>query len=33
VILVREQDAPEAKKIIEARRQLPPLDETAELAG
>jgi Putative prokaryotic signal transducing protein len=33
VILVREQDAPEAKRIIEARRQLPPLDETAELAG
>jgi hypothetical protein len=33
VILVREQDASEAKRIIEARRQLPPLDETAELAG
>jgi len=34
VILVREQDAPEAKRIIEARRQLPPLDdETAEMAG
>jgi Putative prokaryotic signal transducing protein len=34
VILVREQDAPEAKRIIEARRQSPPLDdETAEMAG
>jgi hypothetical protein len=34
VILVREQDAPEAKRIIEARRQLPPIDdETAEMAG
>ena len=33
VILVREQDAPEAKRIIETRRQLPPLDETAEIAG
>jgi len=27
VILVREEDAPEAKKIIEANRKLPPLDE------
>jgi hypothetical protein len=34
VILVREQDAPEAKRIIEARRQSPPLDdENAEMAG
>jgi hypothetical protein len=34
VILVREQDEPEAKRIIEARRQSPPLDdETAEMAG
>jgi hypothetical protein len=33
VILVREQDASEAKRVIETRRQLPPLDETAELAG
>ena len=34
VILVREEDAAEAKKIIESRRQLPPFDdETAELAG
>src|SRR6266436_820736 len=33
VILVREQDAPEAKRIIEAYRQLPPLDddETADI--
>ena len=34
VILVREEDAPEAGKIIEAYRKLPPLDdETADLAG
>ena len=34
VILVREEDAPEAKKIIEASRHLPPLDdETAETSG
>jgi hypothetical protein len=34
VILVREEDAPEARKIIEARRKLPPLgDETAEISG
>jgi len=32
VILVREEDAPEAGKIIEAYRKLPPLDdETADL--
>jgi len=34
VILVREEDAPEAEKIIEAYRNLPPLDdETADLPG
>jgi hypothetical protein len=34
VILVREEDAPEAGKIIEAYRNLPPLDdETADLTG
>ena len=34
VILVREEDAPEAGKIIEAYRKLPPLDdETADLPG
>jgi hypothetical protein len=34
VILVRESDADEARRIIETRRQLPPLDdETAEIAG
>jgi hypothetical protein len=34
VILVREEDAPEAEKIIEDYRKLPPLDdETADLAG
>jgi hypothetical protein len=27
VLLVREEDAAEAKKIIEAYRQLPPLDD------
>ncbi len=27
VLLVREEDAPEAEKIIEAFRQSPPLDE------
>ena len=32
VILVREEDAPEAEKIIEAYRKLPPLnDETADI--
>ena len=32
VILVREEDAPEAGKIIEAYRQLPPLDDdTADI--
>jgi hypothetical protein len=34
VILVREEDAGEAEKIIEEYRQLPPLDdETAEISG
>jgi len=34
VILVREEDAPEAEKIIEAYRNSPPLDdETAEITG
>jgi hypothetical protein len=34
VLLVREQDAPEAEKIIESYRNLPPLDdETAEISG
>jgi hypothetical protein len=34
VILVREEDAPEAEKIIEAYRESPPLDdETAEING
>lgn len=37
VLLVREEDAPEAEKIIEAYRNLPPLDdeddETAEISG
>jgi hypothetical protein len=34
VLLVREEDAPEAEKIIDAYRKLPPLDdETADLAG
>jgi hypothetical protein len=34
VILVREEDAPEAGKIIEAYRESPPLDdETAEING
>ncbi|HXM13077.1 MAG TPA: DUF2007 domain-containing protein [Terriglobales bacterium] len=34
VLLVREEDAPEAEKIIEAYRKLPPLDdETAEISG
>lgn len=31
VLLVREEDAPEAEKIIDAYRKLPPLDE--ETAG
>ena len=34
VILVREEDAHEAEKIIEAYRKLPPLDdETADISG
>ena len=34
VILVREEDAPEAKRIIALRRRLPPLDdETADVNG
>jgi hypothetical protein len=34
VLLVREEDAPEAKKIIDAYRKLPPLDdETADISG
>ena len=34
VILVREEDASEAVKIIEAYRKLPPLDdETADITG
>jgi hypothetical protein len=34
VLLVREVDADEARKIIESYRQLPPLDdETAEING
>jgi hypothetical protein len=34
VILVREQDALDAKKIIEAYRQSPPLDDgTADVTG
>ncbi len=34
VLLVREEDAPEAEKIIDAYRKLPPLDdETADIAG
>ena len=34
VLLVREQDASEATKIIEAYRKLPPLDdETADVPG
>jgi hypothetical protein len=34
VLLVREEDELEAKKLIEAHRQLPPLgDEAAEIAG
>jgi type III secretory pathway lipoprotein EscJ len=34
VILVREKDAPEAEKIIEAYRKLPPLDDdTADITG
>jgi Putative prokaryotic signal transducing protein len=32
IILVREEDAPEAGKIIEAYRQMPPLDDdTADI--
>jgi putative signal transducing protein len=34
VILVREEDADAASKIIESYRQLPPVDdETAEISG
>jgi hypothetical protein len=34
VLLVREEDALEAEKIIDAYRKLPPLDdETADIAG
>ncbi len=34
VLLVREEDAPEAEKIIDAYRRLPPLDdETADIVG
>jgi len=35
IILVREEDAPEARKIIEAYRKSPPLDddETADITG
>jgi hypothetical protein len=34
VLLVREEDAPEAEKIIDAYRKLPPLDdETADVTG
>ena len=34
VILVREEDASEASRIIEAYRKLPPLDdETADISG
>jgi len=34
VLLVREADAQEATKIIDAYRKLPPLDdETADIAG
>jgi len=35
IILVREEDAAEAEKIIDAYRKLPPLDddETADITG
>ena len=35
IILVREEDAPEAQKVIESYRKLPPLDddETADITG
>jgi len=34
VLLVREEDAEEARKIIESYRQSPPIDdETAEITG
>jgi hypothetical protein len=34
LLLVREEDAPEAEKIIDAFRKLPPLDdETAETSA
>jgi hypothetical protein len=33
VLLVREEDAPEAEKIIDSYRKLPPIDdETADVA-
>jgi hypothetical protein len=33
VLLVREEDAPEAEKIIDSYRKLPPIDdETADIA-
>lgn len=34
ILLVREEDAPEARKIIDTYRKLPPLDdETADISG
>jgi hypothetical protein len=34
LLLVREEDAPEAEKIIDEYRKMPPLDdETAEISG
>ncbi|MGA7291530.1 MAG: DUF2007 domain-containing protein [Terriglobales bacterium] len=34
VLLVRQEDAPEAEKIIDTYRNLPPLDdETADISG
>jgi Putative prokaryotic signal transducing protein len=34
ILLVREEEAPEAERIIDAYRKLPPLDdETADVAG
>jgi Putative prokaryotic signal transducing protein len=34
LLLVREQDAPEAERIIDAYRKLPPLDdETADIGA
>lgn len=32
-LLVREDDAAEAERVIESYRQSPPLDETAEISG